>query len=60
MIGAGNITTAQWLRFHVFERGEIAARAGLGREECPYHRCRDPRIRVLWMRGWYYGDEGVA
>ncbi len=53
----GKLTTREWLGFHIFERGEIAARAGLGREECPYSRCRDERIRVLWMRGWYYGAE---
>jgi len=51
------LKTKDWLSFHIFERGEIAARAGLGREACPYSRCRDERIRVLWMRGWYYGAE---
>lgn len=50
----------EWIRFFAFERGEIAALAGLGADECPYSSGLNLNVRELWMRGWVYGSsEGV-
>lgn len=48
-----SLTAKERARFCVFERGEIAARAGLNLTECSYSK---PEIRKLWMRGFVYGQ----
>ena len=48
-----SLTAKEWARFCVFERGEIAARAGLGPGEC---RFEASHIRGLWVRGFLYGQ----
>lgn len=49
-----SLTAKEWARFCVFERGELAVRAGLDLGECPYSK---PEIRELWIRGFLYGDK---
>lgn len=53
---AGNLTTNEHLSFSIFQRGEIAALAGLDSHECPFHEERDVRWQEIWHRGFVYGS----
>lgn len=52
---AENLTTNEHLSFSIFQRGEIAALAGIKSDECPFHEVRDDRWCELWHRGFTYG-----
>lgn len=52
---ADNLTTEEHLSFSIFQRGEIAALAGLESSECPLHEARDARWQEIWHRGFVYG-----
>lgn len=52
---ADNLTTEECLSFSIFQRGEIAALAGLDSRECPFHEERDIRWQEIWHRGFVYG-----
>ena len=57
---SGNLAAREWLGFYIFERGEIAALAGLDTGACPFSRCGS-EVHNIWMRGWAYGDkQGVV
>lgn len=60
MIPQEELTTKDMLSFSIFERGEIAALAGLDSRDCPFHEKRDTRLRQIWFRGFVYGGEGVC
>ncbi len=51
-----NLTTNEHLSFSIFQRGEIAALAGLDSNECPFHEGRDVRWQEIWHRGFVYGS----
>ncbi len=56
---ADNLTVAEHLSFSIFQRGELAALAGLDSSECPFHEKAHIRWQEIWWRGFSYGCREV-
>lgn len=57
VLSAENLTTNEHLSFSIFQRGELAALAGLRSDECPFHgEERYTRWQEIWHRGFVYGS----